>query len=131
LDSKEYFNHISVVLECLLALNFISPLGATERKSLWEHLRTRAWQSLKSIDPNIYKRDVHQVLGLDIASFFDIARLSVRHDHKRPELEYASGSTFGFDDFNLDSLHDIGKLSIRWTAFLERHVELEIAESTL
>lgn len=112
LDSKGYLNQISAVLECLLALNFVAPLGATESK-----LETRAWQSFKDINPNIYERDIREVLGLDIGSFFDIIKLSVDDDVKRQDLESVLESTFRFGDFNLGSLHDIGKLSVRWTAF--------------
>jgi hypothetical protein len=73
-------------------------------------------------------RPVNTVLGIEIASLFQITHLLFS---KPLVLDGSNDSTFAINDLNIKDLESIGGLSIRWTDVFEDHLLLDMVEKTL
>jgi hypothetical protein len=132
----EHMYQVSMVVSCLLILNDISDKGISmERNSVEKsNYGTSLLATIKDIDKILLGITLPQIFGLTIESLFTMLQTRLWYDRicqEEPRMDDLSQLIFRIDDLNVYSLQEIGKLDICWTAFVDKHLLLDVRQSIL
>lgn len=115
-DSQTGYNHFENTVAIVAVLLISNERFSSNTSNFW-NIRTIC-----------ITKPLDIVLGMDIASLFQIMPLSSR---EQLALEGSKDSSFAADDLNIKSLKSIGGLSIEWTDSFEDHLQLNLVNKTL
>jgi hypothetical protein len=135
-SSMEHMYQVSLIVSCLFILNDISDKGiAIERNSVEKsNYGTSLLATIKDIDKILLEITLPQIFGLTIESLFTMVQTRRWYDgicQEEPRMDDLSQLIFRIDDLNVYSLQEIGKLDICWTAFVDKHLLLDVRQSIL
>jgi len=75
-----------------------------------------------------HRESIDKLLGISMSKLIQILHINETEIH---EIRGAEGTTLRIDDLDVRSLMSIGKLTIKWSEFLQDHLKLNLLDMTL
>jgi len=130
-STAEYMIQVSPVVECIPFVNDLNKLATFEPLDEYGSDIIRA---TATFDEQIFGKSLSEVFGLhprSILSLVEVRKVEPEVYRERPRTEAISEPRLRIDDLKLKSLQEIGKLDIRWTTFVDKHLLLDDGPSAL